>query len=268
MKHLKSSFGDLHRLFEQSITVRDIAEPLASFDRDYPAERARDFMASRGFDVVGVRREGSIEGYILQEDLTTGTVGDHLRELEDADIMRESDPLLRALESLKTRRWTFIRFLGDPSGIVTRGDLQKAPMRMWLFGLISILEMQMLRCIRAVEDSDDWWSTLLSDDRLAAAQRIFHERRKRNEEIFLSDCLQIADKAFIYKKNDDLFALTGLDSKRSWKDFMINVEELRNNLAHANDLGTDSWPEIAELAIKLERVLKSLEKEATSTRHG
>lgn len=156
MKHLKSSFRDLHRLFEQSITVRDIAEPLASFDQDYPAPRASEFMASRGFDVVGVRREGSIEGYALQEDLTSGNVGDHLRDLEEGDMLRESDPLLRALESLKTRNWIFIRFLGDPSGVVTRGDLQKAPMRMWLFGLISLLEMQMLRCIRGINENDDW----------------------------------------------------------------------------------------------------------------
>ena len=260
VKHLKSTFRDLHRLFEQSITVRDIAEPLASFDHDYPAEKARQFMATRGFDVVGVRREGSIEGYILREDLKGGSVGDYLQTLKDDDILREDDPLLAALASLESRRWILIHFLGNPSGIVTRGDLQKAPMRMWLFGLISILEMQMLRCIRTIQDADDWWSTLLTDGRLEAAKRILGERRKRNEEISLSDCLQIADKACIFRKNDKLFALTGLGSKNSWKDFMNHVEDLRNNLAHSNDLGTESLPAIARLAIELERVLKNLER--------
>ena len=32
MKQLKSSLGDLRRLFARTITLRDIAEPLVSFD--------------------------------------------------------------------------------------------------------------------------------------------------------------------------------------------------------------------------------------------
>jgi hypothetical protein len=41
MEHVKSSFRDLHQLFEKSITVCDIGEPLASVDQDYPAKQAR-----------------------------------------------------------------------------------------------------------------------------------------------------------------------------------------------------------------------------------
>ena len=165
------------------------------------------------------------------------------------------------LKSLKDRNWIFIRLLGEPSGIITRGDLQKTPTRMWLFGLISLLEMQMLRCIRSVHKADDWWRKDLTESRLDAAQRIFEERRKRNEEIFLSDCLQLADKATIFKKNDNLFSLTGVDSKNSWKSLMAEIEKLRNNLAHSNSLGTDSWPRIAKYVIDVERVLTKLEDE-------
>lgn len=263
MKHLKSSFHDLHRIFEQSITVRDIAEPLASFDREYLAIRALEFMNSKGFDVVGVRSDGEVGGYVLKEDLKSGTVGEHQKALNDDEILREGDPLLHALKALTTRRWALVGFLGNPGGIVTRGDLQKAPMRMWLFGLISLLEMQMLRSIRAVHDEDDCCSKHLSVPRRAETQRIFDLRREKNEEISLSDCLQLADKTTIFKKVDSLFALTGLNSKRDWKDFMGKVGTLRNNLAHSNDLGTKTWPETANLAIMIEDVLKKLETAST-----
>ena len=36
---------------------------------------------------------------------------------------------------------------------------------------------------------------------------------------------------------------------------------LQNNLAHANDLGTDSWPEIAPVVIQIERLLRQLERD-------
>lgn len=71
--------------------------------------------------------------------------------------MDDSDSLLHAAEVLGNRGWIFVRFLGLPSGIVTHGDLQKAPIRMWLFGLISLLEMQMLRRIQNLRDDNDWW---------------------------------------------------------------------------------------------------------------
>ncbi len=260
MKHLKSSFHDLHRLFEQSITVRDIAEPLASFDRDYPASKARKFMDDNGFDVVGVRQGGSTRGYVLRESLKEGAVGDYSRDLEPGDILPENDPLLNALDSLRERQWVFIRFLGNPSGVVTRGDLQKAPVRMWLFGLISLLEMQMLRCIRACRQAEDWWKNHLSSDRNEMTERLYQQRKAKNVEIFLSDCLQLCDKGTIFKKEQSLFELTGFTSKKEWKSFMINLENLRNNLAHSNDLGADSWPDISDLAPDIERVLDTLEK--------
>ncbi len=242
--------------------MRDIAEPLASFDQDYPANKARKFMADNGFDVVGVRKDGSIQGYVLHGELGEGTVGDHFRDIGTDDILREADPLLNALDSLKERQWIFIRFLGNPSGIVTRGDLQKAPVRMWLFGLISLLEMQMLRCIRTCSEAEDWWKDLLSAERIDMTNRLYEDRKRKNVEILLSDCLQLCDKGTIFKKKQTLFDLTGFTAKRNWKSFMVNIENLRNNLAHSNDLGSESWPDISNLAPEIEQVLESLEKRA------
>ena len=68
MNTLKSSLHDLRTLFER-ITVRDIAEPLTSFDADHSAHEVRNFMKKEGYDVVGVRKGGLIKGYVKQEDL-------------------------------------------------------------------------------------------------------------------------------------------------------------------------------------------------------
>ena len=43
MKQLKSSVSDLRRMFARTITLRDIAEPLASFDHTQPAAEVRAF---------------------------------------------------------------------------------------------------------------------------------------------------------------------------------------------------------------------------------
>lgn len=91
--------------------------------------------------------------------------------------------------------------------------------------------------------------------------KIYDLRQKKNEEICLSDCLQLADKKNIFMKSEALFSLTTFNSKAKWETFMSDVEGLRNNLAHANDLGTESWTKISILTIDIERVLRDLEKE-------
>ena len=40
MKHLKSTSSDLRRLFERAISVREVAQPLVSFDTDRDPEEA------------------------------------------------------------------------------------------------------------------------------------------------------------------------------------------------------------------------------------
>ena len=259
MKQLKSSYQDLHRIFRHSITAREIAEPLASFEKDHPAPKVKSFMQTRDFDVVGVRSDGVITGFVTRDALGPDAVGDYMVPIQKADGIDESDPLLDALESLREARWVFIRFLGNPSGIVTRGDLQKAPMRMWLFGLISLLEMQLLRRIRDVYPHDAW-RDYLSPNRLEAAQRIFDERQRKNDSIDLAECLQIGDKKTIFRKSGMLFGLVGFDGSKKWDQFMKEVEDLRNKLAHSNGIPSDSWPGIATLVGGIEECLLRLEE--------
>ena len=85
MKHLKSSFHDLHRLFEQSITVRDIAEPLTC-PTMITVQKARFFMDKNGFDVLEVAGMASLE-LCARDSLEEGKVGDYSHELGSNDIL-------------------------------------------------------------------------------------------------------------------------------------------------------------------------------------
>jgi hypothetical protein len=128
--------------------------------------------------------------------------------------------------------------------------------------------MQLLRSIRDFQDEDDWWRPLLSTSRLEGVEKLFQDRQSSNEEICYSDCLQLADKTTIFKRTGKMLSLTSYSSKQQWEKFMRRVEDLRNRLAHSNDLGTGAWPQIAELALGMEKVLRSLEEgEAGQGKH-
>lgn len=258
MKPIKSSLGDLRRLFVGTLTLREIAEPLVSFDSIHPAAAVHEFLGGRGYDVVGVRQEGVVRGYALRAELEGGLLGDHLRPFQSSDVLPEGEPLLAALSALKERTHVFINVLGHVGGIVTRGDLQKAPVRLWLFGLVSLLEMQLLRVVRERYPGDSW-AIHLTPERMEGARRVFEERRRRHEENDLPDCLQLGDKAVILMKDRDLFALSGFRSRTSLESFFKEVGQLRNALAHANDIRNGRWPDLSDLVVDLEALLERLE---------
>jgi ABC-type sulfate/molybdate transport systems ATPase subunit len=47
----------------------------------------------------------------------------------------------------------------------------------------------------------------------------------------------------------------GFNSKRTAKQISKELESLRNNLAHSQDIVTHDWPQIARLAKRFEKIL-------------
>ena len=157
MKHLKSSLGDLRQIFDGNVNVRHLAEPFASFDGSRLADEVRSFMnPPRDYDVVGVRRNGLIDGYVNRTDLGPGILDDYFKPFEPDLLLDESANILDALRLLRESARVYVEVMGRVSGIVTKGDLQKAPVRMWLFGLIFLIEMQFLRLIRDGWPDGSW----------------------------------------------------------------------------------------------------------------
>src|SRR5262249_17839694 len=125
----------IKRIFTEMFSARDLAEPLASFDAEVASGEVRDFMNARAFDVVGIRNEGQVFGYVEVGSLGTGTFGQYLRPLDEAAVVTDTAPLLTVLMNLNRVPFLFITVLGRVGGIITRDDMEKPPVRMWLFGV-------------------------------------------------------------------------------------------------------------------------------------
>jgi len=105
----------------------------------------------------------------------------------------------------------------------------------------------------------DWWLKCLPGGRKDGVERIYDYRRQRNEEIELANCMQICDKKKIVAVTEGLLKKTGFSTAKEWNSFMDELEPLRNNLAHANEIDTGSWPEKAELVLQIEDLIGRLE---------
>lgn len=234
------------RVFTETFMARDIAEPLASFDAGTGAGEVRDFMNVHDFDVAGIREGGSVVGYVERGALGTGACGQYQRPLARAPVLSDAAGLLTVLMELNRGPFLFVTVLGKVGGIITAADLQKAPIRMWLFGIVTLIEMRFAELIERHCPGESW-KQYVSEGRLQKAQALLTERSRRNQALQLVDCLQFSDKGQILARNEELRKNTVFGSRRQAEEAVKNLEQLRNNLAHAQDIVTSDWATIIQL---------------------
>ena len=257
MKQLKSTLSDLHDVFDRGITIREIAEPVVSFDDDHDAQEVKEFMAARDYDYLTVRSDGYIAGYAVREEISSGRLGDSVKRFEPQRLISDLTPLREAVIRMRSMNPVFVSAHEKVWGIVTKGDLQKFPVRMWLFGVLSIVEMQMLRLVRQYCPKAEW---PLKPNRIADAKKIFEQRLQQNQEIDIEDCLQWCDKAGIIAGNEGIWKALEFRSKGDAQERLARMERLRNLLAHANDMLTGNWPKIIDVIEDAERLLNLAER--------
>src|SRR4051812_7916266 len=89
-------FGDdrnVRRVFQEIFCVQDIAEALPSFDDTADGEHVKRVMVANGLDVVGIRKNGIIAGYVEQSDLLSGCCREEMRPIDDANVVAGTLPL-------------------------------------------------------------------------------------------------------------------------------------------------------------------------------
>ncbi len=148
---------------------------------------------------------------------------------------------------------------GSRDGVIRRDDLQKLVGRTWLFGIVTFIEIYMTARI-AQRWAEAQWSARLPAGRLEKCRQVLAERRRRGQTCELLDCLQLPDKAQLLLDDDEERALFGFDSKTAGKRATGNLELLRNNLAHSQEIVSDHWTQIANLARRIEQTLEATAK--------
>jgi len=244
----------MQRLFSEGFIVLDISEALISFDAERDAADVQRFMSEKNLAIIGVRKDGVVAGYATKDELTGGNCADHMQEFDDKQVLSATSSLQEVMEVLAETRYCFVSVLGKVGGIVSRTDIQKPPVRMWLFGMITIMEMFMVRTIEKIYPNGSWQQTV-SKGRLKKAEEILRERQRRNQDARLIDCLQFSDKGYILIKDPEMRKDFGFETMGLAKRAIKDLESLRNNLAHTQDILTHNWAAIVTMATRLNKIM-------------
>jgi hypothetical protein len=253
-----SASSELRKTLEDSLLVRHISTRMETCGGDQLAIEVRAYMQERKFDVMGLLDGGRISRYISRTGLPGGTCADHGKRIEPTEIVSSTTALIDLLPIMKDRDHLFVLEGARLDSIVTSADLQKPPVRMLLFGLVSLVDMFLLSLVRR-HCPEERFSDLLKPKRLEDARKLYDVRSARNEEIDLADCLQICDKRDLLLKSLGYGAL-GFETKNGAEKLLKGAEHLRNNLAHSQDLVLgSSWSNVIGLALGIDEFLRRCE---------
>ena len=242
---------NFRRMFVEIFTAKDLAEGLLSFDADSSCELVKRALKNQRGEVASVRISGSVQGYIRASDLGAGLCADRMKHFTVDQVVNGTATFGDVIHVLTRHDFCFVTVLNNITGVICRDDINKPMARMWLFGIVTIVEMRLLQLIQERFPNESWQQEV-SDGRMEKAREIQAERQRRNVYCDLIDCLQLSDKAQILIQDPVAIERLGLESKSVAKKTVKRLESLRNHLAHAQDIVTHDWPQIARLSMWVE----------------
>lgn len=256
---LNKSLSILRKIYSDNLAVTLIAEDLISCSFVDDSKKIKTKMEELDFDYFGVESEGKIIGYIVKQELEDQSISNYVHYFSMEDLVSESTPLLELLHILKEKHPVFILEKNQVSKLITVADLQKQPIRMLVFGLISLLEMELVQLIKN-SYPEEGWKSCLSDGRMMKVIEVYETRKEKNEGLGLIECLQLSDKGTIIKKTPHLLDQLGFVSKTDVAQFFRSMEELRNNTAHSQEYVYEDFNEFLDNINRVEKILNSISK--------
>jgi predicted transcriptional regulator len=256
-----TTFGELQNIFIDNITTKFIYEPLACCKINDNAFEVKRTLDVKDFDTLGVldKNQNKI-GYIIHQELKDGEISNYLRAFEPQLLISDSTPISDLLDILSEKEYVYVLDKNSIEGIVTRADINKPIVRIYLFGIISLFELHLNYYIN-INNTEKEWLEKLTENRILAAQEIYQQRKGNNSQLTILECIQICDKKTILLKTES-FLESFEYSKTRFKNLLENSESIRNELAHSQNsiIANLNWKDFVSTISELKDFLTKSEK--------
>ena len=189
-------------------------------------------MHRRNYDIMPVKENGKFVGYVERDILVK------LKQIEPAIQQINLDIVVSAgtcvhemIDLFQKSRFFFVNRANDLVGLVTYADLDKIPVRVWLFILICKFEFLLLQLIKNFYEGSLWLNKLTAKRRKKITD-LFDEKRKHDIDISLENCLNLGDMIELLESDRKLRSFIGYTSRNSCKRECSGLDVLRNNVMH------------------------------------
>ena len=175
---------------------------------------------------IGLLSNRAISDAHLDDD---AHVIDHIDPLSEADLIDVKTSLVTLVGRIRQKPLLVVS-ARKIIGMVAWSDLQKLPVRVALFALVTEFELTMYETIMRQYGKREDWTEHLDKGRLCMAEKQYRDRLDRGSDVDRLLCTQFCDKRDILIKSFDF----GPGREKLERKFRA-IERLRNDVAHANN---------------------------------
>jgi len=180
------------------------------------------------FDFVPVRDdEGTVVGVLDRSQAISGRVDQAMATLPDSLVVSRRMGLTDFLSLMAKKHFALVEDEGTVTGIVTRSDLLKLPIRVLAFAHICQLELALGATIsRNYPHDSDAWTALLNRNRRTRILRQYRDLAQSRIDLSLVELSQLCDKRVVVARI--------LDVPNGFEDELMHIEKYRNLIAHSS----------------------------------
>jgi len=219
-------FDDASRTISASLRISQIMTPAPSLSclttRD--GEKAKQLSLDTNYDIIPISQNGVISSYFHR---ATGKI----ERVQVADLLSSESTIDDCLELFRDREFYFVNRENRVVGLVNHADLDKVPVRLSFYVLISKLETLLLAMFRFHYRDDDSWKGLLRD-RVSKIADIYEAKKRRGLDISLFDCMNLSDMLELLQKSEKLYEFIGFESRKKCEKACSGLDELRHDVMH------------------------------------
>jgi len=180
---------------------------------------------TQSFDCLPVRANGVIVGCVWRSAGLVGAAREHMQPITEGLLVSADLPLTQFIPMIADAPQRLVLDGASICGIVTWSDLQKLPVRLFVFTLITYLEIIMAQTILTRFTSEEEWFQLIAQWRRQHIEETRRALQRKNLEPPLIELTSFADKRVILTKRFELGEQFVSDLKA--------IEALRHTTAHA-----------------------------------
>jgi hypothetical protein len=227
------------------LTVQRIATSRAAFETCAAHETLASVIErnrAKAFDflpvtesAVGAEAPERLIGLIeilpyMHANYPRGLVRDAMLALSEDNLIGADASIIAFVRTADRQRCRLVISGSQISGLVSLSDLQRLPVRVVLFAMITQLETIMTGCIRnEFAGSEDWIERISPERQSKLRERAAAAKRDDGFVEFLL-LTEFADKVTIIRRSPEFRW-----ARESFRHDLRRVQMLRNDLAHAND---------------------------------
>lgn len=224
------TYKEIERIINNNLNVRTISEELKCFNQEDDPKVVREFLVANGFDLVGIELNGNVIGYTDLGTLEESESEIAFKEFKQHDIVSSNTSLVETVALISKKNHLFVLDGTAITRIVTKADIYKEPVRLFLYNQISNFET-LLSILVEHYYPDKVWISRIDSEKLEEIDKIYESRKRENTEFDMFDCLSLELKINLFLEHERLKDIFGI-SKKQQKKFFERLKTIRNAISH------------------------------------